>query len=104
MQRAHGQTGTPCEFTDFEEHQESIAAPAGARLPVLGWSMTDGDLRVAHFIGIHAGQVQPLVGAAIVALRLPASRSLVWTASGAWTAAFLLTLVQALRGVPLISA
>jgi len=78
--------------------------PAGAHLPVVGWSMTGGDLRVAHFIGIHAGQVLPIAGVAIVALRLPASRSLVWAASGAWTAAFLLTLVQALRGIPLISA
>ena len=78
--------------------------PAGAHLPVVGWSMTGGDLRVAHFIGIHAGQALPFVGAAIVALRLPASRSLVLAASGAWTAAFLFTLVQALRGVPLITA
>lgn len=78
--------------------------PAGEHLPVLGWSMTGGDLRVAHFIGIHAGQVLPFVGAAIVALRLPASGSWVWAASSAWTAAFVFTLVQALRGVPLIAA
>ena len=78
--------------------------PAGVHLPIVGWSMAGGDLRVAHFIGIHAGQVLPFVGAAVVALRLPASRSLVWAAGAAWTAAFVFTLVQALRGVPLISA
>jgi len=78
--------------------------PVGAHLPILGWSMTGGDLRVAHFIGIHAGQILPILGAAIVVLRLPAARFLVWGASGIWTAAFLFTLVQALRGVPLISA
>lgn len=77
--------------------------PAGAHLPVLGWSMTGGDLRVAHFIGIHAGQVLPIIGAAVVALRLPAARTWVWVTSGAWTAAFLFTLVQALRGVPLVA-
>jgi hypothetical protein len=36
---------------------------AGATtLPVFGWSLQGGDLRPAHFIGIHAGQVLPLAG------------------------------------------
>lgn len=75
-------------------------------LPVVGWSTSGGDLRVAHFIGLHAMQVLPLAAWAIGRRRELDQRQrvgLVLAAGGGYLGLVLLTFWQALRGQPLLA-
>ncbi len=72
-------------------------------LPLLGWSRTGGDLRAAHFLGMHAMHVLPVIGL-LAARLLPARASIaaLVAAAGVYCALTGAVFWQALRGVPLV--
>lgn len=70
-------------------------------IPLFGWSRTGGDLRIAHFIGMHAMQGLPLVGLAAARLSEPRGKLLVWAALVLWVAITAATFLQAVAGKPL---
>jgi hypothetical protein len=78
----------------------------GAGLPLVNWSTTGGDLRAAHFIGMHAFQAIPLFAVMLVLLkkRFPPIRATAFTIifSLVYFASFTLVFMQALQGKPLL--
>jgi hypothetical protein len=82
----------------------------GPTMPLTGWSTTGGDLRIPHFVGMHALQVLPLLVLllTVLATRVPALRSdavrarLVVVAGAGYGLLFALVLWQAERGQPLL--
>ncbi|GAA2796681.1 hypothetical protein [Crossiella cryophila] len=73
-------------------------------LALTGWSSTGGDLRIPHFLGMHALQALPLFLLLLTALGLPAllRARLVLVAGAGYLGLLALVTWQALRGQPLL--
>ena len=104
---------TPAQRAASQAHRRppvagahAVGAPDdGPRLPLTGWSATGGDLRVPHFLGLHALQALPLAAWFIERRR----RSQGQEGAGArpviafgvgWLGLTAVALAQALRGQP----
>jgi hypothetical protein len=46
-----------------------LQPPPGQGLSVVGWHLSGGDARPAHFLGVHANQLLPLLGLALMQVR-----------------------------------
>jgi hypothetical protein len=81
----------------------TVGAPdGGAGLPGTGWSVEHGDLRVPHFVGLHAMQMLPLLALIIGRFEPAAAKRtrLVVVATASYLTLFVLLLAQALQGEP----
>lgn len=77
----------------------------GPGLPLVGWSTTAGDMRPAHFLGLHGMQVLPFLAALLARRRGRSEAQRLALVRAAGVAYFGLTLalaLQALRGVPVV--
>jgi hypothetical protein len=74
------------------------AADGTPGIPLLNWSKQYGDLRIAHFLGIHSLQVLPLAGFYVVK-----SKKQIIIASLIYFIAVMFVFIQAINGISLIS-
>ena len=84
----------------------TVGAPdGGPGLPGVGWSREHGDLRVAHFLGLHAMQILPIL--ALITLRRGWHETqrvrTIWAIAASYVSLFALLLWQALRGQSVIA-
>lgn len=87
-------------------HSVGVTADS-AGLPLLNWKVMGGDLRIAHFIGLHALQVLPLAGYVAStrdSLSVRQSLSVLGVVTMLYSSLTIITFVQAIRGVPLASS
>jgi hypothetical protein len=83
------------------------AVDGGAGLPFVNWSVIGGDLRIAHFIAIHAIQIVPLFAYILAQMSpvLPVKHRRIAAGALALAVSFAVgaTFVQAALGHPLLS-
>jgi hypothetical protein len=81
----------------------TVGAPdGGPGLPVTDWSVDHGDLRIAHFVGMHGLQILPLLawwlGRGRPQLDDRTRRNFIFAAAASYLALFGVVLWQAFRG------
>lgn len=88
----------------IHQNQHTVGAPdGGPGLPGLGWSTRAGDLRIAHFLGLHALQVGPLLGWVIGRTFPKQAAVLTWLGAALYAGAVGWLFAQALDARPLIT-
>ena len=82
----------------------TVGAPdGGPGLPLVNWSTVAGDLRVAHFLGLHSLQAVPLFAVVIERLRVSARTALTVGFAAVYFGIFLFLFAQAVVRKPVLS-
>lgn len=97
---------TPAQRAALQQNQplkiigaHTVGAPdGGPGLPGTGWSREHGDLRIPHFLGLHAIQLLPLL-CWLLARNRP---GLVFTFAGSYLVLFMILTWQAMRGESIV--
>jgi hypothetical protein len=87
-------------------HNVNVLADGTTRMiPVLGWNLDGGDLRIPHFVGLHGLQAIPLLGLVLRRRGFAIGRrlALLWIGAAGYLGVTLLTLWQALRNESIAS-
>jgi hypothetical protein len=106
-------TPTAAQLADARDGQRMTISGAhtvggpdgGPGVPLTGWSREHGDLRVPHFIGLHAVQALALIAVGLRRWRRPEAVRVkaVLVAAASYGSLFLLLLWEALRGQSVVS-
>src|SRR5262249_26252273 len=83
-------------------HSVGAPRPGDPVLPVVGWSRTVGDLRVAPFLGLHAQQLIAIVGALAATWLGAGARLAVISFTTLYALATIALFFQALAGQPFL--
>jgi hypothetical protein len=84
----------------------TVGAPdGGPGLTGTGWSTEHGDLRVPHFVGLHALQFLPLVTLLLARgqVRPNVRVRLTLVAAASYASLYVILVLQALRGIPFVA-
>ncbi len=82
----------------------TVGAPdGGPGVPGVGWSRAHGDLRVPHFVGLHAMQALPFIALVLRRRAIRAAVPLARIAAASYAGLFALLLQQAMRGEAVVN-